>query len=145
MPEPTTSGKITTIDQFEQVVTQAIYYKKRKGDPAVRIQRRKYAQYQFIVSWQVSNDAADPIAKDLAAYDAARILTLIQKAKLPQYGSVLLLITAKIKDTKNGATIVTQVVRAKYTAKAVKTEKFVRKTVWKQTDDKPATLNPAFA
>ncbi|WP_460364841.1 hypothetical protein [Actinocorallia lasiicapitis] len=151
-PTPTTApgttdppaGRIKTIADFETLLTNAIYDKQRKGRPSLHVERRKYAQYQFIVKWQVSTVAEDPVAARLAAQDAVRVLTFVKKADLPVYGSVLLLISARVDDRKNGATIVSQVVRAKYSAAAVKGTVFDVRKVWRQTDDKPATVHPAF-
>jgi hypothetical protein len=136
--------RIQTIEAFEALLTKAIFYKKRKGAPALTVQRKKGAQYQFIVRWQVSDTPGDPVAAELARYDATRILNFIKNANLPVYGSVVLVVSAKLKDAKNGALAVTQVVKAKYVVSSVKTKKFVKDTVWIQADGKPATINPFF-
>lgn len=141
-PAPT-KHVISTLAQLRQELVNAIHFKKRRGDPSLRVERRKYAQYQLIINWQVSDDARDPLAKQLAAYDASRILKHIQASSLPPFGSVLLLISARVRGP-GGSTLTTQVVRAKYTDAAVRGQKFSTGKVWTQTDDKPATVHPQF-
>lgn len=140
-PRPT--GPVQTMPQLASAITAAISWEQRKGNPDVRVARRKFAQYQLVISWHVSNMLGDPVAKDRAAQDAVTILQLIQRRNLPPFGSVLLLITAPVRDDTGGKRT-TQVIRAKYTVEGVRSITFDATRIWSQTDDKPAEMHSDF-
>ncbi|GAA3201162.1 hypothetical protein [Actinocorallia longicatena] len=141
---PVPTGPVQTMPGLASAITTEISDPARHGTPGVRVQRRKFAQYQIIIGWTVTSLAGDPAAPGLARTDAVRILQLVQRTRLPRYGSVLLIVTGAVAHDGDGGRKMTRVVRAKYTAEAVRGTVFAPGTVWAQADDKAAEVNPAF-
>jgi hypothetical protein len=138
------TGPVQSMPDLEVAITNEIADSSRHGSPNVQIQRRKFAQYQIIIGWTVTNLPGDPIAPTLARTDAAKILELIQRTRLPAYGSILLIVTGAIPLDADGGKKITRVVRAKYTAAGVRGTVFNPATIWSQTDDKSAEINEGF-
>lgn len=133
---------VKDMTQLQDAIGTELSSAKPQRDLGVQVERRKYARYQIIVSWTVSDDLADSSASDQARADAVKILRLIQRTKLPSFGSVLLLANSAV--SRDGGMTTTRVVRAKYTASAVRGTVFQAGKIWAQTDDKPAELSHGF-
>lgn len=147
VPSPSGTARVQTTPSGDEplptlvaAATKAILSPQRKGDPNVQAVRRTVrGEEQIVVSWQVSTAPADATTKARLIKDATQILQVIQKEKLPEYGSVQLLASTVL--TKKKPTLV---LRGQYLAVAVRSENFSVKRVWLQTGGKRALVHPKF-
>jgi hypothetical protein len=139
--ERTTPSSQEPLPTLVTAATKAILWPQRAGDPHVRaVRRTAKGEEQIVVAWQVSTASPDAATKTLLIQDATKILQVIQKSKLPEYGSVLLLATSFLTQAKPK----TLVLRGEYLAAAVRSEHFNVQRVWLQTGTKRALVHPKF-
>ncbi|MEO5874624.1 MAG: hypothetical protein ABIS86_23770, partial [Streptosporangiaceae bacterium] len=125
------------LPRLQAAAVRVLQPARRSGDPKIKVIRRSdQGEPQIVVSWQVSSAPADAATKALLIEDATLILQLIQKTKLPEFGSVLLLANANVTGQAK------LVLRGEYLAVAMRSEHFTIKRVWLQTGGKRALVHP---
>jgi hypothetical protein len=111
----------------------------------LKVEQRKAAENQLIVTWTVSTDPGDRDARKRVRVDIIELLRVVKTVTFA-YGTVLCIANGAILDA-HGKKIDAQVVRAKYSRALVQRTDFATvgvEQILKLPDDKPAEIVPAY-